>query len=472
MTAPSQTQTTEAVTTGASPAVHYIAITDIKLGDRQRTSVGDISKLSDSIKRYGLLQPLVVDANNTLIAGGRRFTALTALGWKQVPVYRLSDLPPHIRAEMELEENVRREALPWQDHVCAIADIHKLRARDAALSGDDWSMAATGELLDRTAASVSYAVAVAAAIKAKDPDILKCISLRDALSVLAERKRTEAIRELASRVSTSQSSQGPSDKAPAVVVTQADTQTPKASVNLRQLAVNDDGISFLSSLRSCIPVIYTDPPYGLDMKLLNQENSAKIDTATVDAEHNVEDNLRLLRHFIPLAWEALTPTGICVLWYDLDHHNMLQDLANKCGFSVQRWPIIWVKDQLCKNEQAACNFTKNYETAMVLRKPKATLNFAQPTSTFICGNDRNAEGVSHPFWKPVALHAWVMAAIAAPGSLILDPFAGHGSIPIAALRNGYQPVAVEINVDHHAHLITNLRKAYIAIYGEDNVTFI
>jgi ParB family chromosome partitioning protein len=42
---------------------------------RQRHEVGDIAELADSIKSLGLIHPLVIDRNNTLIAGFRRYSA-------------------------------------------------------------------------------------------------------------------------------------------------------------------------------------------------------------------------------------------------------------------------------------------------------------------------------------------------------------------------------------------------------------
>jgi ParB/RepB/Spo0J family partition protein len=50
--------------------------------------LNDIQDLSQNIKEVGLLQPLVVDQNNQIISGNRRFEAIKKLKWKQVPVIR------------------------------------------------------------------------------------------------------------------------------------------------------------------------------------------------------------------------------------------------------------------------------------------------------------------------------------------------------------------------------------------------
>lgn len=46
-----------------------IAIDKIKVGDRRREDMGDLDALAQSIDKYGLMQPIVIDVWNNLIAG-------------------------------------------------------------------------------------------------------------------------------------------------------------------------------------------------------------------------------------------------------------------------------------------------------------------------------------------------------------------------------------------------------------------
>lgn len=55
--------------------------------------LNDIQDLSKNIKEVGLLQPLVIDQNNQIISGNRRFEAIKKLKWKQVPVIRTTIKP-------------------------------------------------------------------------------------------------------------------------------------------------------------------------------------------------------------------------------------------------------------------------------------------------------------------------------------------------------------------------------------------
>ena len=49
-------------------------------------SLSSIEELMDSISEVGLLQPLIVDSNNQVISGNRRFESIKRLGWKEVEV--------------------------------------------------------------------------------------------------------------------------------------------------------------------------------------------------------------------------------------------------------------------------------------------------------------------------------------------------------------------------------------------------
>jgi N6-adenosine-specific RNA methylase IME4/ParB-like chromosome segregation protein Spo0J len=61
-------------------------IADIRIGERHRRDLGDVDALAASIAAVGLMHPIVVMPDGTLIAGRRRLEAIKLLGWKTVPV--------------------------------------------------------------------------------------------------------------------------------------------------------------------------------------------------------------------------------------------------------------------------------------------------------------------------------------------------------------------------------------------------
>lgn len=85
-------------------------INEIVIGDRVRKDMGDIESLAESIKRHGLLHPVVVKSDGTLIAGHRRIEAARRLGWSEMPVTVL-DVEDLLSAERD-ENEVRKNFTP------------------------------------------------------------------------------------------------------------------------------------------------------------------------------------------------------------------------------------------------------------------------------------------------------------------------------------------------------------------------
>jgi N6-adenosine-specific RNA methylase IME4 len=103
-------------------------IAAIRVGTRHRRDMGDISTLADSIAELGLLHPIVVTPDGTLIAGQRRIEACRALGRSEIPV-RVLDLARVVAGEYS--ENVFRKAFSPSE-MADIADALEPLEREAA----------------------------------------------------------------------------------------------------------------------------------------------------------------------------------------------------------------------------------------------------------------------------------------------------------------------------------------------------
>jgi ParB family chromosome partitioning protein len=93
-----------------------VPVADIVANPEQPRRVFDgesLAALADSVRRHGLLQPLVVrreGAKYELIAGERRLRAAIAAGLEEVPVV-VREADPGERLELALIENIQREDL-------------------------------------------------------------------------------------------------------------------------------------------------------------------------------------------------------------------------------------------------------------------------------------------------------------------------------------------------------------------------
>jgi ParB family chromosome partitioning protein len=68
-----------------------VPIASIKVGTRHRKDLGDIDGLAASIADLGLVNPITIAPDGTLLAGGRRLAACKKLGWDKVPVRVMED---------------------------------------------------------------------------------------------------------------------------------------------------------------------------------------------------------------------------------------------------------------------------------------------------------------------------------------------------------------------------------------------
>ena len=96
--------------------VLYVNIEKIKTNQNQPRKVfgqEKLDELAQSIKRYGIVQPLVVTKNKDnydLIAGERRLRAARSIGLSEVPVV-IKEYDEQSKSEISLIENIQREDL-------------------------------------------------------------------------------------------------------------------------------------------------------------------------------------------------------------------------------------------------------------------------------------------------------------------------------------------------------------------------
>ena len=98
------------------PSIQTVKITDIEPNpDQPRKTFEEdpLQELSDSIKEYGIIDPIIVTKKNNfyqIIAGERRWRAARIAGLKEVPVIVREYTEQEI-AEISLIENIQRENL-------------------------------------------------------------------------------------------------------------------------------------------------------------------------------------------------------------------------------------------------------------------------------------------------------------------------------------------------------------------------
>lgn len=104
-----------------------IPIKDIKIKKRVRKDLGNLDDLKDSLRTYGLLNPITVNQKYELIAGERRLQAAKAIGWTNINANVVENLTEIDQLEMEIEENNQRKEFTEQELIEGYKRLEKLR---------------------------------------------------------------------------------------------------------------------------------------------------------------------------------------------------------------------------------------------------------------------------------------------------------------------------------------------------------
>jgi len=104
-----------------------IPLNEIRVKKRIREQTDDIEALMDSMKRYGLFNPITINSDRVLIAGRRRLEAARRLGWHMISVNVVESTDKISELEMEIEENTQRSNFTDLELMDAYTRLERLR---------------------------------------------------------------------------------------------------------------------------------------------------------------------------------------------------------------------------------------------------------------------------------------------------------------------------------------------------------
>lgn len=458
----------------------FIPFKEIIFGERGRTDHRNLEDLAQAIHDKGLIQPIVISIDGTLLAGGRRYCALEMLGTEFLyhactatpgkPGFIVSDKTARLdRLIIEIGENLDRDDMPWQDEMKMLVEAYSIAKREANLRGEDVLMRDFGAMLGCGYNDLRAAVAVYDDYRANPDRYIGCPNVRRAVAILLDANAKAVGKELASR-----SSNAPTETKPHSVKVQDESKQentkPVLEICLKERFVLTNGIELLeNSVPGEFDHIICDPDYAIDVNRL-ESNSQSAGSGVV--QRTVKESLSDLARIIAAAAEILPQTGVLVMWCDPERWDWLKMQAFLMGFRVQRWPIIWHKVGFCSNAAPNKNTPKDYEFAIVCYKHEATLAEVQTSSIIQCPVGDVVKKFGHPFAKPLAVWKRIYAAFCHPGQRVFDPCVGSGSSAVAGLQFGLDMMGAEIVVDHYSSLIVNLQNHYKSANPNADVRFI
>ncbi len=438
----------------APSAVLPIALIQVKRDVRQRREF-TTEDLEASLPRRGLINPIIVrdlgDGTYELVAGERRLTAAGRVGWTEIPV-RFADGLTTLELELlELEENVKRKDLIWQDKLQAIVKLHERYM----VEDPDWSRRATAEAIGLSEGDVSLFMTIAEEAKAR-PELLEKPKAREAYNVILRgnsRKMAEELEQLFSDVKTAF---GPEAGEALDEERQAEEADRAARVDATTSEVLTE--SFLDWAPTYsgekFNLLHCDFPYGVELfaKEFGKRGGARPYADSADVyfallECLFENQDRLLSHSAHL-----------VFWYSGKYDRETKDaFASRLpSFEFTSHPFIWGKsDNAGIIGDARRDLRHTYEHALIARRGGRQL--VQSVSDFYpAPTDRTL----HPSTKPEPMLKHLFTAFVDEHTRMLDPTCGAGSALRAADALGAaQVLGLEIDEDYAESARVSLRNA-------------
>ena len=409
--------------------------------DRQRRKF-DAKKMEELVqsicKPIGMLQPIVLrNDKRTLVCGERRLRAVEniygysldddgnksqsgevgqfrfngdAVEIGTVPFVVLDDLGSDDLLEAELDENIRRADLTWQELSAATAALHSFRVGQ----DETHTIKATADEVHEGSANsgqrdeVSDLIGLAEFLD--DPLIGNAKDLSQARKLVKEERKRVKRQSLAKEFDPKQS--------------------PHRLI---------EASSFDTRVENQFDVIITDPPYGIDAHLKDTFDSDR---------HEYDDSdeaFKVVCETLPsMSFTAAKDNAHLYCFADIRRFNTLFIAFELSGWTVWNRPVIWDKGNTGSYGNSDYGFRSCYEAILFAWKGTRKVNSLY-RDVFNITQKTNHK---HPAGKPVELYLELLNRSALPGDQVADFFAGGGTIFSAATEFGCTATGWEINEEY------------------------
>lgn len=420
-----------------------ILVKDIIIGaDRYRREFPNLDLLAESIRVHGQIAPIVIDEKNNLIAGERRLKAHQMLKMETIDAVYKNDLTELQKREIEIEENIMREAFTWQEEIAAKAQLHKLKQsiHGAAVSGHkvegSWKAKDTAETLGISVGKLSEELQLSRMLKVF-PELGK------------EKSKTAAIKKM-------------KQKQEGLLNEELSRRLKEKGVTSHPSVIHGNCLDELLKMPSAsIDLILTDPPYGIDIGDAQTFGKTSKQKTYEDSEHETFD---MLDKVIKEMYRVLKNDRHMYIFFGIDRLNNMLKLLLKHGFEVHTIPIIWEKGSGSYPSQST-TYVHSYEPFFHVSKGRRKLN-GTPRDVFPIKRVPSNKKI-HPSEKPTELLRELVELSSFPGEVILDCFGGSGSTAIAAKECNRKSITIEMDITFYEGICKRLNGEREVVEGED-----
>ena len=386
-------------------AVVYKLVADLRLAacNPRRHSKKQIEQIAESIRVFGFLVPILVDAHGNVIAGHGRLLAAKLLGLTEVPVICITDLTEAQIQAFRIADNRLNENSEWDERLLAEA-LKGLSELEL-----NFDLKVTGFSIGEIDCRIQ---GLSSPLPGEDP--------ADEIPVVEESVRVAKLDDLwllgEHRLLC------------------ADARLPESFLRLmagRQAAM-----------------VFSDPPFNLRIDGHVAGKGIKHDEFPMaSGEMTEEQYSAFLTCVLNLIAQNTRDGAIAFICIDWRHLAQIVQ-ASRQAFSELKNVAVWAKDRagmgtfyrsqhefVCVVKKGTAAHTNNFELGQHGRYRSNLWNYPCPVA-FGRSKDEGNLLALHPTVKPVALVADAIMDVSKRKEIVLDPFLGSGTTLIAAERTG------------------------------------
>lgn len=402
---------------------------------RREFSKEKLQKLAASYKRIGQLQAGICVRTETgayqLVAGERR---LRACRIAKVPFSFVlnSTATAEMLLEIEIEENLCRENLSWQEEVDGLDRLHRLRETQKEQKGQTQSLDDTAIEIDSSRTSVHRDLELAEWAK-EFQEIKDAPSKAEAFKIIkrfkAELLRNQLLKQAVEKSETKVEVTGDEGELTEDTLLVAGVSIPK------ELLLDFDRRVIQGRMETEIErfedgslnLVLFDPPWGANLAEIRDKPGSKEDFE--DEPETFADNIST---WLALLFSKMATDSHLYLFFGIRFHGLVYSALEATGFSVNHIPLIWYKQGAHVTRNPEIWPGRSYEVIAFARKGQKKLITLGSPDVIITPAPTPAIKGSHPTAKHPDVYLELLKRSAYPGDKVLDPMAGSGMAAVAA----------------------------------------
>ncbi len=438
---------------------------------RKEFAEREMKELEESIKTYGQLQPGVCVRSEdfdgfSLVAGERRLIACGRVGIKFQFVL-LEDIKPGARIikQIELEENIRRVGLAFQEEADAIEELHAFMQEE---KGESLEGVAGGHTIKDTADMLGKS----RTIVSEDLELAMFGKLfkevRSAKNKTEAKKTIKRIKEKMTRTQALDDAlerNGDREEKKEGVTKSPEEKMKKRLLEYDKRCLEGKMEEVLPTLEGPFDLVFFDPPWGVDFDevMLKHEGVRSYEDKSEDFEESFRGRISNL-------WGRMADDSHLYLFFPITKHGFIYDTLEEVGFETNRIPLIWYKRGARRTRNPDVWPGRSYEPIAYARKGRRVLALKGASDVIRTPAPTSRIKADHPSAKHPQVYRELIERSAIPGDRVLDPMSGSGMVGVAceSLRSTLQLdwTMIELDKGWRDLGLFNLHKGYEEIIGD------